>query len=303
MEFGKLEAYDNINFDLTETPKFSLNILNNFSKQDKYLYIGGTGWAMTEWIGKWYPKGTKSKTFLKEYANQFSTIECNTTFYRMPDYELISNWKSKVPQDFKFCIKLFNGISRFSDFGESELLFDHFNQYVEGLSENLGCLFLQFPNNFEFRFSRRLMQWIDSKVITQKLFLEFRHQSWFDNFKKDSKFLDFLRSKKIGIVITDVSGRRDVMHQYLTTDTVMIRFVATDHEIIDNKRLLDWSIKIKEWFDEGLSEVYFFMHSFDNNLVPKLTKILIEKMEGYDLKNKLQIPTFFGKEPNQLSLF
>lgn len=243
MEFGKLEAYDNINFDLTETPKFSLNILNNFSKQDKYLNIGGTGWALTEWIGKWYPKGTKSKTFLKEYANQFSTIECNTTFYRMPTHDLISNWKSKVPQDFKFCIKLFNGISRSSDFGESDQLFDNFVQSMERLDENLGCLFLQFPNNFDYASSTKLEQWLENKSLKNNLFLEFRHQSWFDNFKKDSKFLDFLRSKKIGIVITDVSGRRDVMHQYLTTNAIMIRFVATDNEIIDDIRLKDWSIK------------------------------------------------------------
>jgi len=303
MEFGKLETKKDINFELSATPAFSKNNLKNYNQKEKFLFIGGTGWAMLEWIGKWYPKGTKSKTFLKEYANQFSAIECNTTFYRMPSLELISSWKSKVPNDFKFCIKLYNGISRSSDFGESDQLFDNFVQSIERLDENLGCFFLQFPNNFDFTSSIKLMQWIENKSYKKNLFLEFRHKSWFDSFKKDSKFLDFLKSKKIGIVITDVAGRRDVMHQYLTTDTVMIRFVATDDEIIDEKRLKDWSLKIIEWFNAGLGEVYFFMHSFDSDYVPKLVKIFIGKMEGYNLKNKLQIPTFFGKEPNQLSLF
>ena len=64
--------------------------------------------------------------------------------------------------------------------------------------------------------------------------------------------------------ITDVSGRRDVLHLQVAGNIVCIRFVGSGKDQIDLPRLDNWINKIKFWIDIGLQEVYFFLHHPNN---------------------------------------
>ena len=304
MEFGRIEQFDEIDFKLGSTPNISLHFLENLEKnQTKSLYVGGTGWTMPEWVGSWYPSNTKPKDFLKAYSQQFNSIECNVTFYQIPSIQTVNQWKSVVPADFKFCIKVFQGISRADDFGESEALFDQFISTISHLESQIGVIFIQFPNQFSIKNQLKLMKWLDQLNLNFPLLLEFRHPSWFQQFENNPDFLNFLNKRKMGLVITDVQGRRDVLHQYIPNDTIIVRFVATNQPQIDFKRLDDWIDNINHWYSVGLLNVYFFMHSFDSNFVPVLVQYMIEHSNSKWITNKLTLPTFFENDGKQLSLF
>jgi uncharacterized protein YecE (DUF72 family) len=56
------------------------------------IYLGCPIWSFKDWVGNFYPKGTKPADFLCEYARRLTTIEGNTTFYAIPAPKTIESW-------------------------------------------------------------------------------------------------------------------------------------------------------------------------------------------------------------------
>jgi Protein of unknown function DUF72 len=117
-------------------------------------------------------------------------------------------------------------------------------------------------------------------------------------------FFNILEENNISTVITDVSGRRDVLHQRLTTPSAIIRFVGNDLHPTDFSRLDEWVERLKTWFELGLHEVYFFTHSPDNLNAPHLSKYFQDKVEA-TFPAILRGPKFLDNEQkaHQISLF
>ena len=42
---------------------------------------------------------------LSYYAERFSTVEINNSFYRMPKAEVLESWALQVPETFRFVLK------------------------------------------------------------------------------------------------------------------------------------------------------------------------------------------------------
>ena len=49
------------------------------------IRIGTQGWNYEAWVGPFYPSGTRPADFLTVYSRAFSTVEVDSTFYRVPD--------------------------------------------------------------------------------------------------------------------------------------------------------------------------------------------------------------------------
>ena len=48
---------------------------------------------------------------LSRYAELFSVVELQSTFYRLPTIATARGWRSKVPQGFRFTLKAFQGVT------------------------------------------------------------------------------------------------------------------------------------------------------------------------------------------------
>src|SRR5262249_50730334 len=74
------------------------------------LYIGTSGWRYPKgagtWDGTFYPPKVADKDKLSFYAQFFSTVEINSSFYRPPNQYAAKAWATKVPDDFRFTAKL-----------------------------------------------------------------------------------------------------------------------------------------------------------------------------------------------------
>jgi len=63
------------------------------------VHVGTSGWSYPSWKPGFYPAGTDAKQFLSFYAQRFSTVELNTTGYRLPAEEQFTRWAQQTRRD------------------------------------------------------------------------------------------------------------------------------------------------------------------------------------------------------------
>ena len=306
MKFGKLADIESVDFTLPSSPAGTSKVLKEAGGKNRQLqfYIGCTGWSMKEWLGKVYPKNAKSKDYLKYYSEQFNTIELNTTHYRIPTVSTIEKWYTEATSDFKFCPKIPQSISHSRNLGMGTGKVLEFCESIQGLKEKLGCCFMQLPPYFGKDRLETLHQFIRQFPSHIPLAIEVRHDSWFRDSDDSESLFELLEKYNIATVITDVAGRRDVLHMRLSNTTAMIRFVGNGLHPTDYSRIRDWVNCLKGWQEEGLSEVYFFTHEPDNVLAPDLAAYLFSQLHPNDHMIS-RGPTFISEkeEGQQMSLF
>ena len=301
MKFGKLGKIDGVDFSLPQDHSISEDWKKKWKRSSTHLYVGCTGWAMKEWVGNYYPKGTKSSSFLEIYAQQFNTIELNSTYYQIPSTETVKKWKSQTETGFKFAPKIPQSISHDAQLNNQTKEIEHFCHQILHLDDRLGRCFLQLPPKFgprQFDILEEFLNRFPRKEI--QLAVEIRNEQWLSDINYGKHFFQLLHDFQVGTVISDVAGRRDVLHMVLTQPNAMIRFVGNDLVESDYLRCLLWIERIKEWMDLGINELYFFHHQDNNILAPKLSAWFTEKLNE-TCGSTLKIPIDFSK--NQLSLF
>jgi uncharacterized protein YecE (DUF72 family) len=70
------------------------------------VHVGTSGWSYPSWKPAFYPAGTDAKEFLGHYASLLTTVELNTTGYRLPSEEQFDRWAEQTPPGFTFAPKL-----------------------------------------------------------------------------------------------------------------------------------------------------------------------------------------------------
>jgi len=221
------------------------------------LYVGTSGYSYKEWKGSFYPEKLPPQEMLSFYAERFKAVELNNTFYRLPKPEMIENWKSQVPEDFRFTMKASQGITHFRRLKDStwatELMLERFAAF----EERLGAVLFRLPEDFKKDLGR-LEKFLKELPAQTPAVFEFRHESWFDD-----EVLDLLRSHNRVLCISD----RDEMplnHIDKTADWGYVRLRRVRYSDADLKKWLK-RIKAQEWKD-----TYVFFKHEDEGTGPRL---------------------------------
>ncbi len=279
MKFGKLYDLTNIDFSLPEDPDQTLRVLSKYKTDaPAQIYLGATGWGNKEWLGKWYPSRTKQNEYLKHYSRQFGTIEFNTTHYRVPNEETVARWYDLAHSDFRFSPKLPQQISHYQRLLGAFDSTSNFIQSISGLQEKLGPVFMQMPENYSPSQAAGMLPYIKDWPRDLPLGLELRHPDFFNG--TSQQWLEGLEELGQGTVITDVSGRRDVLHMHLTNPILILRFVGNGLHPTDYTRADAWVQRLKKWIDLGLQKAYLFIHQPAMHMVPEYTIYWAQKIEA-----------------------
>ncbi|MEO1516287.1 MAG: DUF72 domain-containing protein [Bacteroidota bacterium] len=281
MKFGKLPDVQGVDFSLPSDSPESSRFLAQLPAREgpAQVYVGCTGFSMKEWVGRVYPAGTKAKDFLRQYSLQFNTIEFNTTHYRIPTVDSIRKWREESSEDFRFCPKILQRISHSRDMALNNDLLPAFCDAIRGLDSKLGCCFVQLPPYFGRGHMAVLENFLQRWPKDLSLAVELRHESWFEDASAGEAAFQLLESHGIGAVITDVAGRRDVLHQRLCNKECMIRFVGNGLHPTDYERIDAWIERLGQWIEAGLERIYFFPHQPDNLLAPEMANYICQKLK------------------------
>ncbi len=262
---------------------------------------------MKEWVGKVYPVGTQPRDFLSHYSRQFNSIELNSTHYGIPDEATVERWRESTPNGFKFNVKFFQNISHHHALDQNTELTRQFVTSIMALEDRMGLCFLQLPPSFSIDHLDRLSRFLKQIPREMSLAVEVRHPAFFANHKLHARFYDLLHDTGTHVVITDVAGRRDVLHTSLPTSRVMIRFIghafigrATDE--IDNDRLSAWAARIKTWLKMGLEQLEFFIHEPEDIVAPEVIGQFVDRLNEECGLSILRWKPVGPTSPAQLSL-
>ncbi|WP_261381127.1 DUF72 domain-containing protein [Mucilaginibacter pallidiroseus] len=255
------------------------------SKNDEPLkiYIGAPKWGERSWKGIIYPKRAKDSELLTLYADSFKTIEFGATFYTISSADKIQEWAQQVAGSpgFKFCPKFPQIITHARRLNHTTKEFtEQFYNSLTGFGDHLGPLMMQLSEHFSPKYYDVLKAYLETLDPAIPVHVEVRNKNWFADSVERKRLFDLFRNLNIGTVISDTSGRRDVVHMELTTNRAMIRFVGNDLAESDYKRLNDWIDRIKEWRDMGLKSLWFFMHQDNEKFVPQASSYFINHLNN-----------------------
>ncbi|HET6993490.1 MAG TPA: DUF72 domain-containing protein [Chitinophagaceae bacterium] len=281
MEFGKVpeEELNKIDFSLPREPGENKMILSGQPFAGVKVYLGCAKWGRLEWVGKIYPPKTREKDFLKHYVEHYNAIELNATHYKIYGEKGTRSWAEKARgKDFRFCPKMFQGVTHRGSLKGKNFLTNEFFRGIMGFGEHLGPVFIQVSDTFSPKRKEELFTYLGSLPKDLQFFLEVRHPDWFGKEKEREDMFSFLRDHNMGAIITDTAGRRDCAHMRLTVPKAFIRYVGNSLHPSDYIRMDAWVQRLKYWLDNGLQELYFFMHMHDEADSPELTVYLVDKM-------------------------
>lgn len=282
MDFGKVDNIAAVDFTFPDDHLDTTKLFKSLRKKKTApkVYVGCAKWGRPDWIGKIYPKGTKAADFLKHYTKHFNSIELNAMFYQTFPRTVTEKWASYADDDFRFCPKMSQYITHIKRLKGVEQETDKFLDSLSGFGDKLGHSFMQFDFRFGPKHLDTLKDYLDYLPRDFKVCVEFRQEDWFKDSIVSHEAFDMLRQMKVGTVITDTSGRRDVLHMRLTTPVAFIRFVGNNLHPTDYRRIDDWVSRMKLWIDSGIETIYFFIHNHEELNSPELCKYTIHKLNA-----------------------
>ena len=159
--------------------------------------VGTSGYSFTDWVGSFYPSGTRQKDMFALYSEHFEAVELNFTFYRLEAALTLDKLARTSPAHFQFWVKANRKITHEPDR-------DAASQFLQNLqpmssSGKLSGVLLQFPQSFRRTVDSRkyLAQTLDDLACVD-LAVEFRHSSW-----DHSSTVTGLAERNVTLVIPD----------------------------------------------------------------------------------------------------
>ncbi|NMG74910.1 DUF72 domain-containing protein [Aromatoleum diolicum] len=211
------------------------------------LSTGTSGFSYKEWLGSFYPEKLPPDAMLHYYAERFTTVEINNTFYRMPDESMLARWAEQVPPEFSFTLKAPRRITHEQRLRESESSVTEFVRRAAALGDKLGVLLFQLPP-FLRKDVHRLRDFLAGLPSDKRYAFEFRHASW-----QDDEVYEALRSLGALYCVTDTDEGETPF--VATTECAYIRLRRTHYDDAD---LRAWVERIAA---QPLTRAYvYFMH-------------------------------------------
>lgn len=294
MKFGKVAHPEEINFKLPPDHEGTADVLHKYgdSIHEPAIYIGCAKWNKSE-LKNFYPRGTKDE--LAYYSSQFNSIELNATFYRIFPPEQFDTWREKTPEGFMFFPKINGTISHYRQLENVRDVVDEYLLSVTHLQHKLGTIFLQMHDRFSPKYFHRLESFILDWPTDLKLTVELRHTEWYSDIIVREELYGLLESRGVGLTLVDTAGRRDMLHMRLTTPTPFVRWVGANYPG-DYQRLDDWVNRIESWTNQGMKELYFFVHQNVEEESPLLSAYLIQQLNDR-IGCQLKVPATLHPTP------
>jgi uncharacterized protein YecE (DUF72 family) len=257
------------------------------------ILIGTSGFFFHDWVGPFYPAGTRAQDFLAYYTNHFHAVELNSTYYGIPKPETLARMAERTPPDFRFIVKLHQTMTH-----ERTLDPETTRTFLAALEPlkragKYDGLLAQFPWAFHRTPThRRFLASLRERLAEEPLYVEFRHDSWLTPELEPS-----LRNHRIGFCSVDEPRLTGLLPPVtmLTTEDAYIRFHGRnadnwwgrgtgdryDYEYQAGE-LEEWMGKIRD-LAERARRIYLFFNNCHAGQAARSAKLMQELLRQHRL--------------------
>lgn len=224
--------------------------------------VGTSGYNYPEWKGRFYPPDLPAARMLGFYASQFTAVEVNYTFYRMPSEKLLEGWAAQVPEGFVFALKAPRRITHDRRLKDCADTVSAFCRIGASLGPRLGPLLFQLPPNLKCDLGvfDTFLEMLPPRVTAA---FEFRHASWFD----DAVF-ERLRARRLSLCIADSADRHTPW--VATSDVGYLRLRDEGYADAD---VAAWAAKVKA--ESAWSRAFVFFKHEDEGKGPEFARAFL----------------------------
>lgn len=251
------------------------------------LRVGCSGWSYPEWVGPFYPKGTRQAKFLSLYARAFDAVEVDSTFYRVPSRETVERWREATPDGFTFCPKLppevtggaragaakSEGPREPTDAGE---VLEDFLRAADVFGAKLGPLVVQFPPSYSKREHLKDLERMLDALGARRSAVEFRNRSWYE-----PSTYTALGERNVALVWSEFKQVEVPVEQ--TADFLVVRFIGDrsfepEGRIVQPKdgTIAKWAGRIETRADH-LDETFVFFNNHFEGFGPQSANRFLAK--------------------------
>jgi uncharacterized protein YecE (DUF72 family) len=230
------------------------------------IWIGTSGYNYPEWKGSFYPEKLPTAKMLPYYAERFSTVEINYTFYRMPNEKILAGWNRETPERFKLTLKAPKRITHDARLRDCADAVHRFLETANTLGPKLGALLFQLPPYFRK----------DLTVLDDFLALlpagtcgafEFRHASWLDD-----EVYARLKAKNLALCIADSEKASTPLQ--MTADYAYFRLRDEGYTSTD---IAKWAAVIHEKTARCRETYVYFKHE-EAGKGPEFVRLLMNEL-------------------------
>ena len=143
------------------------------------IVVGTSGYSFDDWVGTFYPKGTRKGDMLGYYARHFGCVEVNSTYYRIPHPIVLRRMEEKTPECFEFVIKANQEMTHKGS--RDPVLYRSFTDAIQPVVDagKFEGVIAQFPWGFKNTSENRgHLRFLKDQFGDYPLFVEFRNREW-----------------------------------------------------------------------------------------------------------------------------
>jgi uncharacterized protein YecE (DUF72 family) len=233
------------------------------------ILVGTSGYNYPEWRGTFYPEKFSTDRMLAYYAERFSTVEINYTFYRLPNEKLLAGWSEGTPERFWFTLKAPRRITHDAKLQRCEDLTQTFCRTASTLGPKLGVLLFQLPPTFK-KDVDVLRNFVEVLPDGMRAAFEFRHASW-----HDAEVFDVLRARNLALCIADSEKMSTPVE--MTADYAYFRLRDEGYLPADIER---WGSTIAAL--PKIAEAYVYFKHEEHGLGPEFAQRLMASITRTD---------------------
>jgi uncharacterized protein YecE (DUF72 family) len=229
-----------------------------------HIRLGTQGWNYPDWLGSFYPEGTRPRDFLSVYARAFGTVEIDSTFYAIPSERTVEGWSERTSGGFVFALKLPREVTHERRLRDSEEIVDAFFDRARALGDRLGPVLVQLGPDFSPAERDALEAFLPGLPRDVRVAIEFRQREWISQ-----QTWELLAAHGVALALSD--GRwlpRGWLLELLHRPTAgfhYLRWMGPDRSLNDFSRVqVDRTDEIDAWAG-ALREVKVDVYGYANN--------------------------------------
>jgi uncharacterized protein YecE (DUF72 family) len=221
-------------------------------KQAGLIRVGIGGWSYEPWRETFYPADVPAKRELEYASRELTSIEINSTFYRLQKPAVYAKWREATPEGFVFSIKAPRFIVQRKELATAGSAIERFiGSGITELKTRLGPILWQLAPTHRFD-AGDLEQFLgllppEAGGVPLRHALEVRHSSFLND-----AFVTLARGRSVAVVFEDdekYPGFADVTANFVYAR--LRRSVASLETGYSPAALQLWAARASTWANGG----------------------------------------------------